>query len=153
LHHEPQPQMSGAEEAAYWKGMYEGLKASKSVNTEGESKSMYTNPALPVTVPAYGGFNGYHDGFKPADAALVQSNNLATLAAQIANSNQQNTQFMAQLSKDNALLVSGAMNQLNATVATLAAGGGALGGHQRLFDDVILLGVLSRIFPPTPPAP
>ena len=114
-----------------------------------EEHSMYTNPALPVTVGA-SDFHDRRNGFEPADAALVQSNNLATLAAQIANSNQMNVQFMAQQSKENALLTSamlGHMSKLESAITATSNGGG-----EKLIDNLILLSIVNRLFPPTPPA-
>lgn len=68
---------------------------------------MFTNPALPVVTGAgFGGFGGGFPftGFQPADAALVQSNNLAILSNQIATGFQILNNSVSQNSKENALL-------------------------------------------------
>lgn len=70
---------------------------------QGES-SMYTNPALPVTVGA-GDFHDRHHGFEPADAALVQSNNLSNIQNQIAFGQHMLNESVSRNSKENALLV------------------------------------------------
>lgn len=71
-------------------------------SSEGDNmQSGFTNPALPVTVS--GGDFG-HNGFEPADAALVQSNNLAILGTQINFGMQMLQNTICQNSKDDALL-------------------------------------------------
>jgi len=70
-----------------------------------EGESMFTNPALPVVTGAgFGGGYGWHQGFQPADAALVQSNNLAILGTQMNFGFQMMQQTVSQNSKENALL-------------------------------------------------
>jgi hypothetical protein len=70
---------------------------------EGEMNSMFTNPALPVVT----GAGDFHRGrgFEPADAALVQSNNLAVIQSLIAQNNQMINESISRNSKENALIV------------------------------------------------
>jgi hypothetical protein len=132
-----------------------------------ETKSMYTNPALPVTVPAFGGYGGLgaaeaFSGFRPADAALVQSNNITTLTSQMALQNQMLVESINRNSKENALLVKDSITEAlktsgvgifsNPITAQVAAS--VPSSSDKLIENIILLSLVTRLLPPitTPPA-
>jgi hypothetical protein len=74
-------------------------------NESSQGDSMFTNPALPVVTGAgIGNGYGYDCGFKPADAALVQSNNLAILSSNMTMGFQLLNNSVSQNSKENALI-------------------------------------------------